>query len=518
MKKQEFRFWLWVVFCIQSITSLSQSFGYENPVVPGMNPDPTVCRAGEDYYLVTSSFVQNPGLPIYHSKDLIHWELINYVCKEENGFDVSKGSGLYAPTIRYNEADETFYVICTNMRNGGNFITYTQNPRGTWSNLKYLEHKEMHGIDPSLMFDADGKCYFTATHADGIIQAEIDPKSGKALTEPRLIWGGTGGRYPEGPHLYHVPPYYYLIISEGGTEYGHHVVASRSNSPWGPFEECPYNPILSHVEKIAQSNPIQCTGHSDLVRAHDGSWWAVFLATRPVGGNYHLGRETYLSPINWTRDYWPMFHTNGTVDLYMPVKTLPQTSGESRFTGRYEFDGAALPLEWNHYRHPKKEHCVLRDGQLVLSAESNKDATFVGVRQCDFDVTLETCISAFSAKGKGEAGLSVRHGQGQHYDVYLMREGKQHYVASRFKFGMVNQVEKKPIPADAKVWLRIVAEKRKYTLYYSLDSRKWEKIGAMDSHFLGGGFSGLLVGLFADAPKGASCTAAFEYFDYIVKP
>ncbi len=176
---------------LQQVGAWAQDFGYQNPVLSGMNPVSSVCRVGEDYYLVTSSFVQYPGLPIYHSKDLIHWKMIGYCCTEENGLDVSKGSGLYAPTIRYNEADKTFYVICTNQRNGGNFITYTQDPRGTWSPLNYLKHKEMHGIDPSLFFDTDGKCYFTATHVNGIIQAEINPRTGENLTEPRIIWGGT---------------------------------------------------------------------------------------------------------------------------------------------------------------------------------------------------------------------------------------------------------------------------------------------------------------------------------------
>lgn len=184
---------LGIVFLLLHLSASSQDFGYDNPILPGMNPDPSICRVGDEYYLVTSSFIQYPGLPIYHSKDLVHWEMVGYCCREENGFDISKGSGLYAPTLRYDEASKTFYVICTNMRNGGNFITYTQNPRGIWSNLIYLKHPEMHGIDPSLMFDEDGKCYFTATHVKGIIQAEINPKTGENLTEPRIIWGGTGG-------------------------------------------------------------------------------------------------------------------------------------------------------------------------------------------------------------------------------------------------------------------------------------------------------------------------------------
>lgn len=497
------------------LSVFAQSFGYDNPVLPGMNPDPAICRAGDDYYLVTSSFIQYPGLPVYHSRDLIHWEMIGYCCREENGFDVSKGSGLYAPTIRYDEIEKIFYVICTNIRNGGNFITYTRDPKGKWSNLTYLKHPEMHGIDPSLLFDEDGKCYFTATHVNGIIQAEIDPKTGENLTEPRLIWGGTGGRYPEGPHLYHIGAWYYLIISEGGTEFGHQVVASRSNNPWGPFEACPYNPILSHVGKLAQSNPIQCTGHSDLVQAHDGSWWAVFLATRPNGQAYHLGRETFLSPVTWTHDNWPVMNGNGMVDLRMEVKTLPQTKAPSK-NRRYEFNEEVLPPAWNYYRHPIKENYVLRNGCLILKP-GKKEPTFVGVRQCDFNMWAETCIDFTPVAENTEAGLTLRHGNEQHYDVCIVSEGKQRYVVAQFKFGSVNQVYKQPIPRHGKVYLRIAGDRQKYTLSYSLDHKRWKELGKMDSSFLAGGFSGLLIGLYAETKEAAQGEASFEYFDYVTE-
>lgn len=503
---------LLILLCVCVVISYSRNFGYQNPILPGMNPDPSICRVGDDYYLVTSSFVQYPGLPVYHSKDLIHWDIIGYCCREENGFDVSRGSGLYAPTIRFNEKDSTFYVICTNVRNGGNFITYTRNPRGTWSRLNYLQHKDMHGIDPSLMFDTEGKCYFTATHKDGIIQAEIDPKTGRNITSPLLIWGGTGGRYPEGPHLYHIGPWYYLIISEGGTEFGHHVVASRSNNPWGPFETCPYNPILSHVEKIAQSNPIQCTGHSDLIQAHDGSWWAVFLATRPNGQAYHLGRETFLSPVTWTRDNWPVFNGNGTVDLQMNVPTLLQTEAKSR-SKRYDFDMPVLPLEWNFYRHPAPGAYYLEQGSLVLRPIEGNTA-FTGIRQEGFDVYVETCLDVSHDLTQGEAGLSVRRGDNQCYNISIIREKGRAYVASRFKFGHADCQRKEPVSLKGKIYLRIEGNKKYYVMKYSIDAQEWHSLGAMDTSFLAGGFSGVLIGLFAATGDSGECEAKFDYFDY----
>lgn len=502
-----------LLLCCYSLFSVAQTMGYSNPVLPGMNPDPSVCRVNDDYYLVTSSFVQYPGLPVYHSKDLINWTMIGYCCTEDNGLDLSKGSGLYAPTIRYNEKEQTFYVICTNMRNGGNFITYTKNPHQGWSKMLYLKHKDMQGIDPSLMFDSDGKCYFTATHVNGIIQAEINPRTGVPLTEPRIVWGGTGGRYPEAPHLYHIDSWYYLIISEGGTEFGHHVVAARSNNPWGPFEICPYNPILSHVEKIAQSNPIQCTGHLDMIQAHDNSWWAVFLATRPIGQFYHLGRETFLAPVSWTRDYWPVVNGNGTVDLQMNVKTLPQVSNTSKIQ-RYDFSGDKLPLEWNYYRNPKKENYEVTSGKLILKGEVGK-ASFVGIRQSDFNIFVETELSFIPKITGSEAGLSVRHGENQYYNIGVIKEKDGLYVMSRFKFSDVDQISKCQISPVKSIYLRIDADLKKYRLSYSLDKKNWNKLGEMDTKFLAGGFSGVLVGMYAQSSL--SEKAAFEWFDYVTE-
>lgn len=505
---------LMLVCIILAISLKAQStFGYKNPILPGMNPDPSICKAGDDYYVVTSSFIQYPGLPIYHSKDLINWELINYCCKEENGLDVSKGSGLYAPTIRYDERSKTFYVICTNVRNGGNFITSTKDPAGTWSQMKYITHPEMQGIDPSLMFDDNGKCYFTATHVDGIIQAEINPETCTPLTTPRLIWGGTGGRYPEGPHLYHIGPWYYLIISEGGTEFGHHVVASRSNNPWGPFEECPYNPILSHIEKIAQYNPIQCTGHSDLVEGEENKWWAVFLATRPTNGScYHLGRETFLSPINWTRDNWPIFNQNGVVYLDMNVETLPQQSKPSTDTTFYDFNGNTLPLNWNYYKNPIWKNYSVNSGQLTLKGTSdNERETFCGVRQEEFNMEITTAMQILSSQG--EAGLSVRHSPRAYYNIAYIKKNNRSYIKSEFVFDQVNQHNEIELKNKVqKIYLKIKAEKSMYHLFYSIDNKEWKKMGKMDSKFLAGGFSGLLTGLYA---KGKNTIASFDFMNLI---
>ena len=187
---------------------------YRNPVIPGFYPDPSICRVDSDYYLVNSTFDYFPGVPLWHSRDLVNWEQIGHCLSRKSQVNLSGAlswGGIYAPTIRYNNG--TFYMITTNTTNGGNFLVYTDNPRGEWSDPVWLEQG---GIDPSLYFE-DGHCYMVSNPDDGIWLCEIEPKTGKTLKPSRRIWNGTGGRYPEGPHLYKKDGYYNCLISEGAT-------------------------------------------------------------------------------------------------------------------------------------------------------------------------------------------------------------------------------------------------------------------------------------------------------------
>ena len=209
-------FYLITLLFLATGSSLAQ--GYKNPVIPGCHPDPSICKAGEDYYLVNSSFEYFPGVPLFHSRDLVNWEQVGHVLNRESQLKIKGGNmwgGIYAPTIRYN--DGTFYMITTNTSDRGNFLVYTDNPYGEWSDPVWIRQG---GIDPSLYFE-DGRCYMVSNPDGAIWLCEINPKTGEQLSESKRIWGGTGGRYPEGPHIYKRNGWYYLMISEGGTEYGH---------------------------------------------------------------------------------------------------------------------------------------------------------------------------------------------------------------------------------------------------------------------------------------------------------
>ncbi|NLC16269.1 MAG: glycoside hydrolase family 43 protein, partial [Clostridiales bacterium] len=221
---------------------------YHNPVIKGFYPDPSVCRAGDKYYLVCSSFQYFPAVPLFESGDLVNWKQIGHCLTRKSQIMLNKidsSGGVFAPTIRYNEG--RFYMTTTNASAQQNFYVWTDDIYSEWSEPIFVDQG---GIDPSLMFD-DGKVYFLSTGQDdegksGIIQCQIDIKTGQKLTPSKCIWQGTGGRYLEAPHMYKINDWYYLVAAEGGTEYGHMVTYARARSPEGKFENYAHNPVLTN--------------------------------------------------------------------------------------------------------------------------------------------------------------------------------------------------------------------------------------------------------------------------------
>ncbi len=251
---------------------------YENPILSGFHPDPSLCRVGNDFYLVNSSFEYFPGVPIFHSRDLIHWQQIGHVLTRSSQLPLEKmraSGGVFAPTLRYH--DGTFYLVTTNVWGTSNFYVTATDPAGPWSEPHPLDRQ---GIDPSLFFNDDGQVYYTrhVGGGDGYIgQRLLDPKTGKLAGEMKEIWRGTGGIWPEGPHLYKKDGRYYLVIAEGGTSFDHRVTIARSDSPWGPFLADPTNPILTHRDR--PEHPVQALGTP--------TWWK----RPPAGGPCSLASD-----------------------------------------------------------------------------------------------------------------------------------------------------------------------------------------------------------------------------------
>lgn len=497
--------------------------GYQNPVIPGFHPDPSVCRVGDDFYLVNSSFQYFPGVPLFHSKDLIHWEQIGHCLTRASQVTLdgaSAGGGIYAPTLRYN--DGVFYMITTNVSNKGNFLVHTTDPRGEWSEPVWIKQG---GIDPSLYFE-DGKCYLVSNPDNCIYLCQIDPMTGEQLTESKPIWNGTGGRYPEGPHLYKKDNWYYLLISEGGTEYGHKVTIARSRHIDGPYESNPANPILTHINRNAQTSPIQGTGHADLVQAADGSWWMVCLAFRPQSGTHHLlGRETFLAPVRWDTNAWPVVNGDGSIALQMDVPTLPQQVLEPK-PARTTFKTGKLGNEWVYVRNPHTENYSFHADKLCLKTtpvgldDLNDSPTFVGRRQEHIDFTATTSLQLKKARKGDETGLSVYMLEGSHYDLYLKQlpDGKQ-AVGLRYRLGAITHLTQEITMPEGEIQLRVTGDKDFYHFFCSHNGKDFKELGKADVRYLStetaGGFTGIMLGLYATATTtGSKGYAEVSYFDY----
>ncbi|RKP56247.1 glycoside hydrolase family 43 protein [Cohnella endophytica] len=507
---------------------------FSNPILSGFHPDPSICRVGSDYYLANSSFGYFPGVPIFHSQDLVNWTQIGHCLTRESQLPLKANhqlansvsfAGIYAPTIRYH--DGRFYLITTNVSSFRNFVVWAENAEGPWSEPVDLEWG---GIDPSLLFD-EGKVYITGTsdfggEPEGIYQAEIDLGTGKLVTERRLIWKGTGGRFPEGPHLYRIQDKYYLVIAEGGTEYGHMVTVARSSSPYGPFESCPHNPVLTHR---SHPSPIQATGHADWVQAHDGSWWVVFLGIRPAARRnlHHLGRETFLAPIHWSEEGWPIFGINGRVELEMeaPVFCLePQKDDVS--SRRDDFDSEALSHSWNSLWNPREGTRSLqaRAGWLALyGTEATLDdleaPTFVGRRQQHFECRISALMEFDPSEEGEEAGLTAFMNESAHYEIAVTRKNGVRTIFFRRRIGSLWKVEREEeLPAGAVV-LGIAADADGYQFTYANPEREEVALGKGESAYLSseiaGGFTGIYIGMYATG-NGKPCRtpAFFDYFDY----
>ncbi|MFF2373458.1 glycoside hydrolase family 43 protein [Streptomyces xiamenensis] len=488
---------------------------FSNPVIPGFHPDPSICRVGEDYYLVCSSFEYFPGVPVFHSKDLVHWEQIGNVMERPAQLrlpDTAPSSGgVYAPTLRHH--DGRFWLITTDVSHDGNVLFSAADPAGPWSDPVRLPGVK--GIDPDLAWDEDGRCWVTTA---GISQIAIDTASGQTIGPPRRLWSGTpGAKAPEAPHLYRIGDHWYLLIAEGGTERGHGISIARGPAPYGPFEPCPDNPVLSHR---STDEEIQNTGHGDLVQAPDGSWWLVFLGVRPGGGSpgWHvLGRETFLAPVTWTDGGWPVIGAATPAMAAPPWPPRPVPAPPARD----DFDAARLHPHWLSVRSRPEGYfsTTERPGWLTLRARGasldDQAVTFAGRRQQDRSCRARTLIDP----GVGRGGLAVRLDERHHYAVEAAGSGTVRVVA---RIGPLRQtLGERRVPAGP-VTLRIDISAPTETwdprqgpdvlrLGVEGPDGELEVLAELDGRYLStevaGGFTGRVIGMYA-----AEGTVRFDWF------
>lgn len=489
---------------------------YHNPVIPGFWSDPSVCRVGEDYYLVNSTFEYFPGVPVFHSKDLVNWELIGYCIDRPT--QLPRGLNIFATTIRYHEG--TFYMITTNIGAEGNFYVSAKNPAGPWSDPIFIQAQ---GIDPDLFFDDDGKAYVISST---FILFEIDLTTGKFISEGRKVWNGTGGRYPEGPHIYKKDGFYYIIAAEGGTEEAHSETIARSKNIWGPYNPNPSNPILAHCNAAGQGNPIQGVGHADIIQAHDGSWWIVFHGYRSVGGTHHiLGRETCLTPVSWPENGWPTVNGNGTIIENMTCPTLPLKPFPA-VQARIEFSADKLSLEWNYLRYPDIQNYSLstHKGFLRLKGseqtiENQKSPTFVGRRIQDMYFTSATELDFNPENANEEAGMILLN-NGTHFDVIIKQLKGRRVVVGRLRFGSIVHETAEAVLKPGPVKLIIRGERANFILLYSQGNDEPKELTKVMAKYLSsetvGGFTGVFIGLYVTGNgKACKANADYDWFEYI---
>ncbi len=473
---------------------------YQNPVLRGFYPDPSVCCVDGVYYMVCSSFQYFPGVPLFQSRDLVNWEQLGHVLTRPSQISlgaVPSSGGVFAPTIRYHNG--RFYMTTTNNSTQQNFYVWTEDIRGEWSDPHYVAQD---GIDPSLYFEGD-RTWFLGTGRDdfgvsGIIQSEIDLATGKKLTKSRCIWKGTGGRYVEGPHMYKLGDWYYLFASEGGTEYGHMITLARSRDIWGPFENCPHNPILTNRNRAPYV--IQAIGHGDLTMGPDGSYYMVSLGFRQIDEwmpYHHLGREVFLTPVEETADGWFRCGRDGTTD---GAYTVP-IEGEQRRKQVWTFENTRWDVDWCHLRHPVMTHYEFEEGRAVLhgseiTLNEPKNPTFLGLRQRDMTGTVTCRVSA----DRGEAGLAAYMTEQEHYDVGIRRKGEGWEAFLRLRLGDIDHIAKAlPIP-EGTAELKITMEPLRYHFAVVVNGEE-QALGSAQSKYLStevaGGFTGVVLGLYA---------------------
>jgi xylan 1,4-beta-xylosidase len=511
---------------------------FRNPILPGFYPDPSICRVGEDYYLITSTFEYFPGLPIFHSRDLVNWQQIGHVLTRPSQLNldgIRPSGGLYAPTIRYHQG--TFYVINTLVDGHdekGNFIVTAPDIEGPWSDPYWLN--DAPGIDPSLLFDDDGRVWYTGNRepADHLFHGhseiwlqELDLKSMQLVGPKYALWQGALDKadWAEAPHLYKVGDWYYLMIAEGGTGHRHAVTMARSETVTGPYVGCIRNPILTH-RHLGLEYPIVGTGHADLIETQNSEWWMVMLAMRPYGGYfYNLGRETFLTPVRW-EDGWPVVNPGvGHVEFESPAPDLPEHRWPA-LPACDHFDSQTLALYWNFLRTPRESFWSLseRPGHLRLhlrpqTLAEQANPSFVGRRQQHINFAARTVMD-FTPHGPNEcAGMVLLQNNDFHFRFVVTQEKDPVISLTKREKGEETILARQPIQAG-RIYLKVSAIGQAYSFYVATEYEQWQPVaedidGRILSTPLAGGFVGAYIGMYASSNgQHSENVADWDWFEY----
>jgi len=569
--------YFYLLLFIFQIYPLAQELSYNNPIIPGNYPDPSICRVGNDYYIVNSSFEYFPGLPIHHSKDLVNWNLIGYglhrddQCSGEmNLVDVQTDGGIHAPSIRYH--DGLFYIITTNVYSPGpqqptemiNFIITAEQAEGPWSNPHIIEGAP--GIDPDIIFD-DGKVWYVGTHVpekpnfngEGEIWLqELDLDNWSLKGERYFLWRGAlyYGTWAEGPHIYKRNGFYYLLIAEGGTSLEHAVMVSVSDNIKGPYVPNARNPILTS-RHLSNDYWVNSIGHADLVELADGRWYMVALGIRSEINTYsNMGRETHLIPVTWEKEpfewkydkiekewsdlpdrerfeklrhvnyEWPVCSPlTGRVERSFPLP-FPASSQVNKESFRDNFDSETLNLEWNFRRVPQEGTYLInnKDGYLRLFSSKNvienrKSCSLLGIRQIETDFEFSVKMLYNPSIPEVQAGVSLFQKDDNYLTFTIERDREQNIILK-----LVSKEQKK-VPVviqqtflksyNDSIIFKVFSKNQSYKYYYSLDNGTNFNFFAETSSglLLSKGYTGAYMGIYSTS--NGKNTEEYVDFDWI---
>ncbi|MCM1467043.1 MAG: family 43 glycosylhydrolase [Alistipes sp.] len=501
---------------------------YRNPIRTGMFPDPSIVRVGEDYYMVNSSFIFFPCIPVSHSKDLVHWKIIGHAITnpEWAALDgLEGGRGFWAPDISYH--DGKFFITATYRLNDTGtvyrkqFVMSSEKPEGPYGKPAVIDED---GIDPSIFVDDDGRKYMLLNRGARIL--ELNKECTEQISPAELLFYGDNKRAPEGPHLLKKDGYYYLFEAEGGTGPGHRVTVSRSRTLKGVYEPCPYNPIMRQWDEGAA---IQRCGHGKPVMTQNGQWYMVYLCGRMVNGKYSiLGRETALDPITWTADGWPVVNGLKGPSNLNPLPNLPRQEEEDF---REDFGSGRLSLNWITPRPPQEGTVCMRDGKLLLlgsgyGLDDTRCRSILVQRQKDFVFRASTLLGAGEIGEGQEAGITCYYDENTFLKYGIVKRQGNIYLTVTEHIDTDEHVAfQRDITAEftkrQEIKLCVVTEYLRREFYYHVGDAQ-EKLGTLDNVYYlcdegikkGKRFTGAMVGLYALSGSDKPFTAAFDYFEY----
>jgi xylan 1,4-beta-xylosidase len=520
-----------------------------NPILPGFNPDPSILRVKDDYYIATSTFEWFPGVQIHHSRDLVHWRLIAHPLNRVSQLNMAgnpNSCGVWAPCLSYHNG--TFYLIYTDVKtfrgifkDAHNYLVTSKDIMAEWSEPVYLNSS---GFDPSLFHDDDGRKWLLNMIWDhrknkhpfgGILLQEFSVSGQKLIGPVRNIYLGTSIGKVEGPHLYKRNGYYYLLTAEGGTVFHHAATMARSRSIAGPYEPDPQNPVIASFNDPTLT--LQKAGHASLVETQHGDWYMTHLCGRPLPsrGRCVLGRETAIQKMAWTDDGWLRLADGGNNPrVSVEAPGLPEHKWPVE-NPRDDFDAEKLNTHFQSLRVPLTENSLSlteRPGFLRLkggeSLSSHHHQSLLARRQQAFLYTAETCLEFDPESFQHMAGLICMYDNTNFYYLHVTRDeelGKCIDVLTCIAGGFDSPLPGKiRLPGQGRCYLRVEVDYDKLVFCYSENGANWKSVGPVfdastlsDDFDAGGGdahFTGAFVGLCCQDLSGQRKPADFDYFEY----